>query len=416
MKTRHIGAFAIVMTTAGAAHASADVINEWNAITVSCTQGPEAPANRPGPPGLLDIALVHAAMHDAVQAIEGRFEPYAFSDAEACGTGSPEAAAAAAAHAVLVGLYGADDPCLAGAPDPEVTYGQDAGLALGRRAAAALLEQYRPTVTLPTDPFLGGDEPGQWRPTPGVAAGAFTFLAETTPFVMRSPAQFRPKPPPPLESKAYARDYDEVKLLGALTSPARTPEQTELARFWTANWFSQWNAALRQIAEQSSLGVGDAARLFALVAFVAADSQISVYDAKYHYNYWRPITAIHEGDRDGNPRTEGDPTWTPFVATPPYPDYSSGANCLVASITTLLRLYFGTDEVPFSVSSSAPGSSQNPRYYDRLSDAEREVVEVRILQGIHFRTAEEVGRRQGARIARWAFERFLTPYGHTHGR
>ncbi|MDQ3831059.1 MAG: vanadium-dependent haloperoxidase, partial [Candidatus Tectomicrobia bacterium] len=382
---------------------------DWNAVTLSCVQGPPSPPNRGGPAGLLDIALVQAAVHDAVQAIQGRFEPYAYENPAMRGVGSPEAAAAAAAYGMLVGLYGSDDPCLATVTDPAVIYAGDGGLQAGAEAAAALLPLYRPTFVLPTDPFVGSNEPGQWRPTPGVTQGASTFMAHTAPFAMKEPAQFRPQPPPRLQSWRYALDYDEVKAVGAASSSTRTPEQTELARFWTANFFTQWNEALRAIADEHLSDIGDKARLFALAGFAAADSQISVYDAKYHYNFWRPITAIQEGDHDGNLLTIGDPAWTPFIQTPPYPEYSSGANCLVGALTTILQLYFGTDRLQFSVWSTAPGLSVNPRTYHRFSDAAREVVEARILQGIHFRTAEDVGRRQGIRIARWTFSKYLRP-------
>lgn len=404
------GALAVTAALGTAASARADVVTDWSALTVTCTQGaPGIPANRPGPAGLLDIALVHAAVHYAVQAIEGRYEPYAFENRSLRGRGSTGAAAAKAAHATLVGLYGADDPCLAGVPAPDVTYAGDPGLVAGAQAAAALLPQYRPTITLPTDPFVGNDAPGQWRPTPGVTAGAGTFLAHTAPFALKEPAQFRPGPPPRLTSARYLRDFEEVKAVGSATNSTRTADETEMARFWSTNFFVQWNDALRGIALAHLTRTGDRARLLALTSFAAADSQISIYDAKYHYNYWRPITAIRAADDDGNPRTVGDPAWTPLIVTPPYPEYSSGASCLSAAITTVLEKVFDTDELPFVVRSAAPGVTVSPRHYERFSDATEEVVEARILQGIHFRTADEVGRRQGERIGRWTVRELLRP-------
>jgi hypothetical protein len=292
--------------------------------------------------------------------------------------------------------------------DPAVTYAGDAGLQAGYEAAAALLPLYRPFFLLPTDPFLGGTDPGEWRPTPGVTQGVNTFMAATEPFVLLRPSQFRPEPPYPLTSEAYARDYDEVKALGAVASTTRTPEQTDMARFWTA-FGPQWFGALRAIANASVPDIGDKARLFALVALSVADSQITVYDTKYHYNFWRPITAIQEGDNDGNPNTIGDPTWTPFLLTPPYPDHSSGANCITGAVTTILQLFFGTDEFAFTVSSPNPGLVTNPRSFTRFSDAAQEVVDVRIYQGIHFRRADELGRLQGKRVARRTFQKFLRP-------
>jgi hypothetical protein len=394
---------------AGAESVRADAVTEWNATTLSCSQGPPAPANRPGPPGLADIAIVQAAVHDAVQAIQGRFGVYQYDDPAPHASGTPEAAAAAAAYYTLVGLYGADDPCLVAVTDPAVTYGADAGIDVGIAAAAALLPHYRPTMLLPTDPFLGGTGPGEWRPTPGILQGANTHMANSPPFVLESSRQFRPEPPPLLRSLRYARDYDEVKKLGSVDSIHRSAGQTDLARFWSVNFIAQWFSTVRAIADEHVPDIGDKARLLALVALAAADSQHSVYDTKYYYNFWRPSTAINEGDNDGNPKTVGDPAWTPFLANPPYSDYSSGANCLTASITTILQLFFKTDRFEFEVSSTATGLAVNPRAYEKFSQAQQEVVEARILQGIHFRTADEVGRRQGVRVGVWTFGHALRP-------
>lgn len=404
-----VAALAATATLCAAAPARAGVVGDWNAITVNCAQGPLTPANRAGPAGLLDIALVHAAMHDAVQAIEGRFEPYEYSNRALRGKGSRSAAAAAAAYGVLAGLYGVGNACLASVAKPSVTYAGDPGLKAGEQAAAALLPLQRPTFTLPTDPWIGSDAPGQWRPTPGVTQGASTFLAHTAPFALKYPGQFRPAPPPPLTSFRYARDYEEVKAIGAATGSTRSAAETDLARFWSMNFFVQWNDALRGIAEQYVPDVGDAARLFALASFAAADSQISVYEAKYRYNFWRPITAIQNGEHDGNARTKGDPAWNSFVPAPAYPEYSSGANCLVAAITTVLESFFDTNEKSFQIRSTAPGVVTTPRTYARFSDAAREVVEVRILQGIHFRFAEDAGRVQGERVGRWTYRNYLQP-------
>jgi hypothetical protein len=401
--------FAAPVQADGVTPVQADAVTEWNAITLSCVQGPPAPPNRGGPAGLLDIALVQAAVHDAVQAIEGRYESYEYKNAALRGAGSSAAAAASAAYGVLKGLYGADDPCLANASDPSIVYAGDAGLTAGAEAAAALLPLHRPTMVLPTDPFIGSTEPGQWRPTPGVVQGASTFMAVTAPFAMKWPGQFTPPPPPSLNSFRYWRDYQEVKAIGGSVNSTRTSEQTDIARFWTANFFSQWNEALRKLAEQRVPKLGDRARLFALVAFAAADSQISVYETKYRYNYWRPITAIQQGDFDGNRWTAGDAGWTSMINTPPYPEYSSGANCFTAAITGVLRHFFHTDKVEVSISSTTAGLTVNPRTYQRLTDIEKELVEVRIWQGVHFRTAEEVGRVQGRRIAHWTYHKYLRP-------
>src|SRR5262245_11621244 len=223
MKSGILIALLAALVASGWAPAQADVVTEWNLITLVCVQGQTAPvaiaANRAGPSGNLDVALVHAAVHDAVQANQGRFEAYHYENSALRGVGSPEAAAAAAAYGVLAGLYGADDACLAAVTNPAVTYAGDPGLQGGNEAAAALLLLYRPSFTLPTDPFTGGTGPGEWRPTlPAFAPGAFQFLTVTAPFVLNRSSQFRPPRQPPLSSVAYAREYNEVKALGSLAS------------------------------------------------------------------------------------------------------------------------------------------------------------------------------------------------------
>jgi hypothetical protein len=389
---------------AWASPAYADVVTTWNARIVACVA-----AGRPGPTGVLDTALAHAAMHDAVQAIQGRFESYSYVNPAWLGVGSAEAAAAAAADGVLRGLYGATPACLSGVTSPSVTYAGDPGLTVGSEAAAALLLLYRPAFVTSRDPFVGGTEPGEWRPTPGITAGANVYMSETTPFTLLSSRQFRPEPPPPLTSERYAREYDEVKRLGSLASTDRTAAQTDLARFWGSNFAVILNAGLRTIADARVPDVGDKARLFALASLAVADSQIAVYETKYHYNFWRPITAIREGDNDGNPNTDGDPSWVPFIATPPYPDHSSGANNVSGSFLGTLRLFFRTDQLEFALTSPVAGLLTNPRQYQAFSQVEDEIVDLRILQGIHFRTADEDGRQQGERIAHWVFQRFLRP-------
>ena len=179
----------------------------------------------------------------------------------------------------------------------------------------------------------------------------------TAPFVLNRPSQFRPQPPPPLSSVAYERAYDEVKALGALTNSTRTPEQNELALFWETNPGAAWYATVRSIADAHVPDVGDKARLFALVSLAAADALITCWDSKYHFSFWRPITAIREGDNDRQPahRRRPDVAAHDSSGTPPYPDYTSGQNSVAGSITGILELYFGTDEFEFSILSSAAG-------------------------------------------------------------
>ena len=415
-KLRILALLAVCAGLAFAPAAHADVVTDWNAVTVLyvSTGGPGTPqvppVGRGGPPGLLDIALVHLAMHDAIQAIERKFEPYHYSPRGKFG--NPAAAAAAAAHRVLVLLYpGQQGPLDTFYNNYLASHGLagDPGIEVGEAAGAALhANHYRPTLAV--DPFIGGPEIGEWRPVPPTGATTpmgFQFLAVTEPFALKRQSQFRPPSPPPLKSHQYAREYDEVKKRG--NAAAHPNSETDLGRFWSGNFFAQWNEALRQIADARITDIGDSARLFALANVAAADAAITVWDSKIHYNFWRPYTAIREGDNDGNPRTAGDVTWLPLLATPNYPDYSSGANGVTGAFTTLARLFFRTDEVSFSVKNTSSLVIDQEREFTRFSQAAEEVVDARIILGIHFRSADEAARVQGSRVAHWTFRKILRP-------
>ena len=410
MRQRLVTAFIVCVCVGWAVSARADAVTYWNEVTLEAVT-----AGRPGGPGFLDVALVQAAVHDAVQAIQRRFEPYS---AALQGSGSPDAAVGAAAYGVLMGIY----------PKQQALFDKkykeflaargladNPGLAVGRQAAAALVKQHRAVVALPD--YKGGSAPGEWRPTPSsigtppvpapFSSMAYLYLIETKPFTLERVSQFRPEPPPAVTSAEYLRDYNEVKSLGARVSPSRTPAQTDAAYFWSENYVAQWNRALRSIVDAKPMDIGDSARLFALANLAAADAAIVCWDSKRHFNFWRPVTAIQEGERDGNPETVGDPKWEPLINTPPYPDYTSGANAVTAAMTTTLELFFGTDTFKFSVTSDAPLATQKTRTFSRFSAAAEEVVNARILLGIHFRFADTVARTQGSQVANWTFSRFL---------
>ena len=231
----------------------------------------------------------------------------------------------------------------------------------------------------------------------GLGHSVYAQGSHTTPAVTASPR---------LNSDEYAHDYDEVKALGSKNSTARTQAQTDLASFYAGNFIDLWQRTLQDIVTTNlNFDLAGSARLFALADLASADAVIAAWDAKKYWNFWRPITAIQQGDTDGNPQTAGDPNWRPFLDTPPYPDYTSGANNLTAAVMRTLELYFG-DKLTFSVISTAVAVN-NTRTYDRFSDVMEDVVNVRIYQGIHFRSADEVARRTGIRAADWAFAHFL---------
>jgi hypothetical protein len=400
----------------GAGPVAADAVTDWNEIAMNAIT-----IGRPGPVGSLDVALVQVAVHDAVQALDRRFEPY---HVEVRGArGSRSAAVAAAAHDVLVGIY----PTQAASLDAtyynylsEKGLANDPGLAVGQKVAAGILPLRRLQPDPLPPPFVGGTTPGTWRPTDsfiGTPAGPpapfspmlAPWMANSDPFTLTSPTRFRAEPPPALTSERYRRDYEEVKALGAFSNSARTPKQTDIAHFYNENFFTQWNRALRGIANKYVDRTGDSARLFALANLATADAVITAWDSKKHYAVWRPLTAIREGDNDGNPRTIGDATWQPLTNNPNYPDYTSGANVVTGAMTRTLAQFFGTDKVKFEVTSVAPLAVQKTRVYTRFSDAAKDVVDARVYLGIHFRFADVVARDQGERVAEWTFNHFLLP-------
>jgi hypothetical protein len=385
----------------------ADVVTDWNDIASQAALQLAVPP-RPGPTAILDLAMVHVAIHDAIQAYDGRFESYAVSIPNA--TGSPVAAAASAAHAVLVTRF----PAQAGNLNTLLNnYLSSRGLlgnpgvAVGQIAAAGIINLRMGDGSFPPSfpNFVGGTGPGEWRPTlPAFAPMASPWLGAVVPFTLRESSQLRPSPPPPrLTSGEYTQDYNEVKTLGRINSTVRTAEQTVLATFYSDNFLALWERTLRGISNANIDNIGDSARLFALANMASADAIIGAWDAKKYYNFWRPITAIQEGENDGNPRTAGEPSWLPFLATPPYPEYPSGANNLTGAMTRTLELLLG-DRKTFTVFSTTGNTTKT---YHRFSDMAQDVVDVRVYQGIHFRSADEVARRTGTRAADWAFSHFL---------
>jgi hypothetical protein len=405
-----------------ASPAVADVVVDWNRIALQAVAA--AGASRQGPAGLIDMAIVQLAMHDALQAFQKRFEPYGAPIENA--SGSPVAAVARASRDVLIGV-GLTSTQNASVESLYMAYlsarglENNPGLAAGQQAAAQILAlRAGNDGRVPANPelFFGGTGAGEWRPTslsntgePAPMTGA--YIRSILPFTLKDASQFRQEPQPNLKSGKYADEYNEVKALGSLMGSSRRPSQTDTALFFADNAIQYWNRALQSIADADVPDSGDRARLFALVNIAMADSLIAAWDSKVHFNFWRPITAIRLGDSDGNDRTAGEPSWTPFIATPNYPDYTSGANNLSGSATTMLANFFGTDRFTFTMTSNFvhPNGQtpQSPRAYSRFSDAARDVADARIYEGIHFRSADEDARSQGKHIANWVFNHFLKP-------
>jgi hypothetical protein len=421
MKTQLFG-MTIAGLLSGVIAVRADAVLDWNAIAAQTIFA----GGRPGPSVVLDLAVVQATVHDAVQAYDKKFEPYA---TEICGaSGSLAAAVAKATRDILVNRFPAQ---AASVETAYVNYlaanglaADDPGVSVGAAAAAEMiaLRTGDGSFPNPSPVYVGENVPGVWRPTPSLLPGAppslasmaIPWLGDVTPFVVLSGDQFSAPPPPPLGSGHYRTDYEEVKALGALVGSSRTPEQTQIAYFWAENFFAQLNRVVRSLAETHLDNSGDRARLFALVWLGGADSLINTWSGKLEYPTWRPITAIREGDFDGDPKTIGDVNWQPLINTPNYPDHSSGANALVSGMMKMFELYFGTDDITFTVTSTNPNANPNSRTYNSFTDAALDVVEARICQGIHTRSADLNGRHLGKTVARWVFNQALRPVKSLH--
>jgi hypothetical protein len=358
-------------------------------------------------------------MYDAVQNITGKYKPY---HAQITGaSGSPEAANAKAAHDTLVNLWPSKTADLATAYKNYLTSKElkedDPGVAVGQKVAADILALRKDDGRAPNPmppPYLGENAVGKWRTTPP-QTGYYEqmrapWLGTVKPFVIQSGSQFRAPPPPDMKSERYAKDYNEVKGVGAKENSTRTPEQTELANFYRSEYLcSVFQQMPRNVAKAQSKSIDDSSRLLALVSIAVADTAITVWDSKKYFLLWRPITAIQQGEDDGNPATAGDPKWQPFITTPPYPDYTSGGNGVSGSTTGILKLYFGKDDVPFTVISPSKESKEETRSYKSFSQYADDIVNVRIYQGLHFRFADEASRKQGEQVAAEVFKNVGAP-------
>lgn len=358
------------------------------------------------------LAVVHIAIHDALNAIDSRYERYEYGGS-APGA-SVTAAVAAAAHDTLVRLV----PTAATEIDaryaaklasiPEGT-AKDAGIWTGQAAAAAILARRSAddlfgAVGKPNTP--GRPDPGVYQPTPPLNIVLLAGWGEVAPFAMRSNAQFRSRAPFPVTSHQYARDYEEVKDFGSAAGTQRSAEQTETARFWFDVATREWHRAAQQGLADISADEWEAAQTLALLSIAMADGGIASFETKFHFNYWRPITAIRAGDTDGNHRTEGDSAWEPLCATPPFPEYNSTHAVTGAAAAKVLALTIG-DRHSFSIDS--PTLTGVSRTYSRFSTAASEEAISRIFCGIHFRSGMNAGLAQGRQVARYVFRNLLRP-------
>jgi hypothetical protein len=422
--------FVAVLLAGAAAPAQAgppeNAVLDWNLHAVDAlVNSPSAPipgAGQTPPVSLLHLAMVQGAVYDAVNMIDGGHEPY-LNDLPSAPEGASKAAAVAtAAHDVLVGvvvmpplspviidrlddLY---DESIAAATVEDGAAAVTAGITAGAAAAEAMLEERANDGRYGPFRFTSGDDPGEWRPTTLGVSDPFAWVARVEPFLLESTSQFRTKGPHALMSGAYTREYNEVKELGETDSP-RTPEQNAVAGFYTNNVPPPelFNRTFRVISESEGLTLVEQARLFVMLNMAGADALINCWDDKAFWSFWRPVTAIHEGDDDGNPRTVGDPDWTSLQGTPPYPDHASGYNCATSAFMHTADAFFGKKPLSFSVVRIVPGVPNVTRTYNQFTDVVDDTIDARVYQGIHFRAADVQGAGIGKDVAHWLDKNFF---------
>jgi PAP2 superfamily len=414
---------------------AADRVAAWNVTAVDATvMAGESPTVQSRA-----LAAIQVAVHDALNAIDRHFAPYAFHG-EVDPDASPDAAVATAAHDALVGIivvgalpfagFGTTAQQDAAVAFVDATYAADLetmpdddaktrGIAVGQAAAAAILAERQDDGATTVVPYTPGTEPSDWQPTPNPSPadppGAADLLpavlpgwGQVVPFVLPSSGRFPPPDPPALTSEDYVHDYQEVQAIGVKVSAVRTADQEEIARFWFGSSPVGWSQIARTIAADQGLDAWEGARVLALVNLAMADGVIAGFDTKYQVNRWRPITAIRAGDTDGNEETVGDPLWENLLNTPAHPDYVSTHAVQGGAAAAVLRQVFGTDQVAFTATSGAPFAGLT-RTFSRLSAAAQENADSRVYAGVHFRSATTNGLRLGRQVGWFTVTHALRP-------
>jgi hypothetical protein len=403
-----VAIIAMVLASAFSFAARADTVTDWNAIMqVTVTTAPTNPffQARWG-------AIVQLAVFEAVNAIEGDYEPYLGGIIVAPPGASPDAAAIAAAHRTLVTLRPGSTAALdalrvtalAAIPDGQA---KDDGIEVGEAAAAAMLLVRVGDGSDVNPPYTPGSDPGDWRPTPPGLPAAFTGWGQVTPFGLESGSQFRLPPPPALHTGRYALDYLEVKLVGRIDSPFRPKDRTDVALYYGvgATPVYLWNSAARQVSAAQGKTLSENARIFALLAMAICDGSIACFETKYHYNFWRPVTAIRAGDTDGNDLTDPDPDWLPLITTPAFPGYPSAHATLSGAARAVMERAFGKDGHAITLTHPAlPDIVLNYTAFEQITD---DIDDARVYGGIHFRFDQEGGAHQGRAVGKYILRNYL---------
>jgi hypothetical protein len=395
-----------------------DQVIQWNRTLLQVLQTPGAQPATVHP--TRSMAIAQLAVYDAVNAIVGGGKPY-LHQPHAPHTASPAAAAAAAAHRVLLSLFPSQRALIDSKLQDSLSQiggGRHVrqGIRVGDQAADAILAARAHDGSRATPPaFVAQTGPGEYQLTPPTfSQPVFTHWGAVTPFALGSGSRFRPPPPPAVNSPRYATDLNEVKSLGEINSTTRSADQTDIGRFWGAAPVQNvWN----QIGQMAGMSFHNTleqnARVFALLDTSVADGVIALYDSKYAYHRWRPVTAVRAADNDGNPDTTGEPSWTPLAATALDPSYVGAHAEISQSAAVALRDFFGTDRLDFSLTTpSLPGIVRSFRSFSQAAD---EAAVSRIYAGQHFRYDEDAGQALGDEVGDFVVHRILGPTAHDHG-
>jgi hypothetical protein len=402
--------------------ASRDAALTWNAIAIDAVLQTSGYAP-------IYVAYTQAAAYDAFTKIDGRYRPYHDFDLPAAvdaSRASADAAVAAATYTTLIrefpsqpapfadNLKAKYDAFLATLPDR----GKADGIAIGEAAATDMVAfRAGDGVGAPITFVPGAPDLGVWQfvPPPSAQSAALPWLGYMRPFLLLSPSQFRPGPPPSLGSRLYARDYEEVKQYGSASSTVRTPEQSAIAFFETANTTVEYNTMWRDVAVDRDLSAARTMRLLALGNLAFADALIACFDAKYEYVFWRPTTAIRRGDEDGNARTVGDPSWTSFLVAPNHPEYPSAHGAVTSASANALASVLRTHHIDVDVTglNIATGQMDATQHFETVGDMLDEMANARIWAGYHFRNSMDVGERLGRQVVDWSLDHY---FQRTHRR
>jgi hypothetical protein len=390
----------------------ADVITDWNKIadTAAVTNAKRSPAA-----ALIDMAYVHAAMYDAVNAIDGRYSVYAVAPAykPAAGT-SKESAGASAAYRTLLSLFPGQQAFLDEkyadylATVPDGTEKWD-GIALGTDIASRFLGMRAGDGRDAEVPFTPWTGAGTWQPTPpnSTATPLTPWIATMRPFLIAGNSQFRPQGPPALDSARWIADYNETKQYGSLTGSRRTDEQTQIGLFYTDHTAAQLSRGFRDFVNaRPGLNSADSSRLFAMIYLSIADSLIAGFDAKYHFHFWRPVTAISAGAEDLTDQTVADQNWTPLSTTPMHPEYPAAHGCVTAAYAETLRAFYRTKNVRLGLSSTTTNTT---RTFTNTDGIISEIIDARIYGGMHYRTSGHAGVKIGKKVTDWMIKHYFKP-------